>query len=283
PMPERNTYFIDPENGAEMGRLQHQDRMFTYGMGGLRPETDNDFSGIKYVLDIACGPGGWVLDLAQQQPEIEVVGVDISTVMIEYAQTHAQLKGLRNANFQLMSVLQPLNFEDNLFDLVNARFIMGFMPTGAWPGLLQECLRILKPGGCLRLTESEMAICNMPAVDQMARMMTYALHTSGYCFAPGGHQLGVTVMLGPLLRQAGCRDVKLHPYAIEYTRGSDLYDSFCENYRSAFQLARSFLIKTGAATPAEFELAYRQSLIEIQRSDFHGISYLLTAWGEKPG
>ena len=59
-----NVYFNDPESGAEMARLIDQDRLITRCMGGLLPERSNDFSGIHRVLDIGCGPGGWVLELA---------------------------------------------------------------------------------------------------------------------------------------------------------------------------------------------------------------------------
>ncbi len=58
-----NTYVIDAESGAEMARLIDQDRIATRAMGGLFSERD-DLSTIFDVLDIGCGPGGWVLDVA---------------------------------------------------------------------------------------------------------------------------------------------------------------------------------------------------------------------------
>src|SRR6266699_2543618 len=42
------------------------------------------------------------------------------------------------------------------FDLVNARTIAGFMRTSDWPALVQECVRILRPGGILRFTETDL-------------------------------------------------------------------------------------------------------------------------------
>src|SRR6266566_4894713 len=49
---------------------------------------------------------------------------------------------LDNASFLVMEALEPLEFADDSFDMVNARSIFGFMPTTAWPGLIQECVRI---------------------------------------------------------------------------------------------------------------------------------------------
>jgi ubiquinone/menaquinone biosynthesis C-methylase UbiE len=105
------------------------------------------------ILDIACGPGGWVLDLAFEYPKTKVVGIDISSTMVEYARVQAWTQGLENASFTVLNALQPLAFPDHPFDLVNARSLVGFMPDKAWPVLLQECTRVTRPGGVIRMTE----------------------------------------------------------------------------------------------------------------------------------
>src|SRR5215831_21124942 len=96
PDEQANVYISDPESGAEMARLIDQDRLITVGMGGLFPERSNDFSGIHRLLDGACGPGGWALEIAFQYPQIEVVGFDVSQAMIDYANARARIQGLEN-------------------------------------------------------------------------------------------------------------------------------------------------------------------------------------------
>src|SRR5437660_12153153 len=98
-----------------MARLLDQDRLITKGMGGLFPERANDFSGLHRILDVACGPGGWVLEVAFAHPEIEVVGFDISQAMIDYANAKARVRGLNNARFLTMDMLKPLEFPDCSF------------------------------------------------------------------------------------------------------------------------------------------------------------------------
>lgn len=112
------------------------------------------------MLDIACGPGAWALDVAQAFPQKRVTGIDISRMMVQYAKAEAREKGLYNASFQVMDALKPLAFADDSFDLVNARFITGFMSKAASPILVRECMRILRPGGILRLTECESPLTN---------------------------------------------------------------------------------------------------------------------------
>src|SRR5947207_50295 len=146
-------YFINQKLIEEMARLQRQAVLATREMGGVLPELqDADLERIHSVLDIACGPGEWAIEVAAQFPHIaQVVGVDISPRMVSYAFAQAAAKD-RKVTFQLMDVTRPLAFDDASFDLVNGRFLLSFLRREQWPPLIQECARILKPGGILRLT-----------------------------------------------------------------------------------------------------------------------------------
>src|SRR5579885_683313 len=62
----RGTYFIGAEESAEMARLLVQERLLTAGMGGLLAERQQDVTGFHTVIDLACGPGGWAMDLARE-------------------------------------------------------------------------------------------------------------------------------------------------------------------------------------------------------------------------
>jgi tRNA G46 methylase TrmB len=81
-----NTYVFDPESSEEMARLINQDRLLTRAMGGVFPGVSaSDISNLHQVLDLGCGPGGWVLDVAFEYPQIEAAGIDISRMMVDYA------------------------------------------------------------------------------------------------------------------------------------------------------------------------------------------------------
>src|SRR5712692_10065354 len=96
PQRSNESYIIDAESGAETARLMYQDRLTTRVMGGIFAELP-DLSTVHDILDIACGPGGWVLDVAFEYPKTNVVGIDISRTMIEYAAAQACSQGLENA------------------------------------------------------------------------------------------------------------------------------------------------------------------------------------------
>ena len=282
PSKSDNVYFSDTESGAEMARLIDQDHLINQGMGGLLSERSNDFSGIHRILDIGCGPGGWTLEIAFAHPEIEVIGFDISQAMIDYARTRARVQGLHNASFYVMDMMQPLDFPDNSFDLVNARFTL-FIPTPIVPQYLQECMRITRPGGTIRLTESEWtAPSTSLAMEQLLGLIGRALKRAGQSFSPSGNLVGITPMLRSLLREAGCINIGHKAHVIDYSSGEPVHDAFCKDFTTVYQLMQPFIIGTGVATQEEADRLLQQMQVEMLQDDFRAIMFILTAWGEKP-
>jgi trans-aconitate methyltransferase len=51
--------------------------------------------GVKRVVELGCGPGWFIADLAAEHPRVEFVGVDIHAAMIEHARATYQLPNLR--------------------------------------------------------------------------------------------------------------------------------------------------------------------------------------------
>ncbi len=280
PPTESNVYFNDPESGVEMARLVDQDRLITQGMGGPLSEQSNDFAGLHRILDISCGPGGWLLDIAFEHPDIEVVGIDISQAMTDYAQARAHVQGLHNASFHTMDMLQPLQFPEHFFDLINARFV-GWMPTAAWPTFLRECLRVARPGGTIRLTESEWFSTSL-ALEQELGMLVRALKKGGQSFSPSGNLYGMTPMLQSLLREAGCTNSHHMTHAIDYSFGEEVHQAICKDLVLAYRLVQPFIIRRGVATQEELDHLQRQLEWDMMQEDFRGIVFFLTAWGQKP-
>ena len=276
-----NTYFIDAENAAEMARLTNQDRLMTKSMGGLFPER-LDLTQIHDILDIGCGPGGWVLDVAREYPEKQVVGIDISTLMVEYARYQAYIQGLNNISFRVMNALEPLDFRDSSFDMVNVRFISGFMPSVVWSRFMQECLRIMRPGGVVRLTEPEYPLSNSLVVEKLGALLTKAMQVAGQSFSPDGRHVGITPMLGRFLRDAGCQDIQKAAYVLDSSMGTEEHLSQYQNTMVFLKLVQSFIIKMELITQEEVDQLYQRALTEMMSDDYCSLWYFLSAWGEKP-
>lgn len=275
------TYFIDAENAAEMARLINQDRLITRCMGGLFP-SQLDLGNMHAILDIACGPGGWALDVARTYPNTRVTAIDISQIMIAFAQYQAAQMDITNVHFQVMNILQPLAFPDQTFDLVNVRFISGFLPQTQWMPFLQECFRIMRPGGLIRLTEPERTISNSPSVEQLNDFLARAMHRAGQSSSPNELQFGITPLLRSFLTRAGYSNIQKAAYILESSAGTEEHLSQYQNSMVFFKLLQPFFVKAGITTQEEAEVLYQRTLDEMMKSDYCAVWYFLSAWGEKP-
>jgi ubiquinone/menaquinone biosynthesis C-methylase UbiE len=278
---EENTYFFDPESATEMARLINLARMFSTYMGGPLAEQTDPVQ-FQTILDLGCGPGSWVLDMAFDLPDSTVVGVDISRTMIDYANARARSQHLSNASFGVMDIRQPLDFADETFNLINARFLAIALYRDVWPRLIDECKRLLKPGGVLRLTEGDhFGLTTCPAFEKMKDLCMQLGYQMGYGFSPDGHSWGMTPVLPRLLRNAGFTEIKIRANAVNFSPFDEAYADIRDNTRVGMLQTRPIMIKTGMMTEEEFDKLYQQVEIEMLSDDFYGIWPLLTAWGTK--
>ncbi len=279
---EHSGYVLDPESPTEMARLINLDRFMTKGMGGPLVGVEN-LSPLHNILDMACGPGGWVLDVAFEQPDVEVAGVDISKIMIDYANARAQAQKLLNTSFSVMDITQPLDFADGTFDLINARFLFSVLLQEQWPKFIAECTRLLRPGGVLRLTELlDGGETNSLAKEQLHVFFSKALQRVEHSFSVSGQNIGMTIMLPRLLRNAGYEQVQHIMHALEVSAGTEIYTDFYRNSEIIYLLAKPFFLNTGVTTEEEFDQTYQQMLIELSSDDFIGMWHYMTALGVKP-
>ncbi len=96
------------------------------------------------VLELGCGPGFYACRLAQDYPEIETTGVDLSHSLIERARSRAASRKLNNCTFtrgDAQSLLDPTGSVDAI--IVSRLFLI--VPGKA--AVLREIFRVLRPGG----------------------------------------------------------------------------------------------------------------------------------------
>jgi ubiquinone/menaquinone biosynthesis C-methylase UbiE len=277
----RAGYVIDAENAAEMARLMVMDHLLTNAMGGPIPEQTNT-EHLQRVLDIACGPGGWLFDLVMRYPHIQGVGIDISDLMMEYATTQATAQGLSRLSFRVMDAAAPLDFADNTFDLVNGRIFTGFLAKEMWSALLSECFRIVRPGGLVRLTEGEWGFTNSAALDQLQHFSEVALKEAGRSFSPNGRTIGTAAVLRLLIQQAGFEQIQCRAHVVDYSAGTEAYESNCQNMLVFHKLYQPFLAQMQVASLEELEGLLSRMEAEMQAPDFCALDFFLTVWARKP-
>jgi hypothetical protein len=100
-------------------------------------------------------------------------------------------------------------------------------------------------------------------------------------YSQTGRFTGILPILGSLLRDAGCINIKLASHAIDFSFGTAAYEGFRRDASVVFKLFQPFIIRMGVATQEELDRLYDQLLLEMLREDFRGLMLPLTALGEK--
>ena len=277
-----STYFVqDRANQEELWRLQIVDDLTTAGMGGALPEQP-DPTTFQRVLDVGCGTGGWLIELAKAYPTcITLVGVDASLTYVEYARTRAAAAQVSNrVEFHVADALRMLEFPEASFDLVNHRLASSWLRTWDWRKLLQEYQRVTRPGGVVRITEPDvMVVGNRPALTRLSELFLQAFYQAGHGFTPTND--GVTSELARLLSQHGLQQVQTRAYTLHYRAGTPDGQLFFEDLRLLYRNIVPFLRKW-IRVPDDYEEIYQQMLSDMQQPDFVATWGLLTAWGETP-
>lgn len=281
----QSTYIFNAEQADELARLIQQGQALTRAAGG--PLSGLDAKTLETccdVLDLGCGPGDWALDLAFSHHDIDVVGVDISKLMIDYASARAHAQELHNVSFHIMDITKPLTFADASFDLVNARFLVAVLYRDAWVPFLQECLRILRPGGILRLTEPiDLGLTSSPSYEKLSGWMVHFYWQRGYSFSPDGKTIGLTHRLPYLLRQQGYQDVHQVGYAMDFSIDQeDTWKLMHDNAMIGMKKACDLFVKVGLAEREEVDMLYNQMMIDIYGEDFSAVWHFATTQGKKP-
>jgi ubiquinone/menaquinone biosynthesis C-methylase UbiE len=271
---------INPENGAEVARLSNQHRLLTTYMGDFFPQ-DVDTMRLSRVLDLACGPAGWVQDVAFAYQDVEVIGVDNCQSILNYAHSLARVQGLDNTYFVRMDIRQPLNFDENSFDFIRASMLAPALSVQDWSSLLAECKRILRPGGILCLIETEWPHTNSAAIQHLGRIVIEASRRIDQGYASDEQHSCTIAALVPFLHDAGFRQVRNKTYEVPLTPGLIGPHPIIELLRITLYLMESSLLEWGVTTRAEFDALVRQMELESIGQDFRGTFRIGEAWGEK--
>ncbi len=280
----QTTYALDSESTEELKRLLIQERILNKETGPLLPEgSQADIATMSTVLDLACGPGGWTLDLAAAHPHLQVTGMDISHLLLQFASDQARRRTLENVTFHTMDMKQPFPIADQTFDLINIRLIVLVIYRDVWPQVLKECLRVLRPGGILRVTETDtVGLSNLEAYEAFFALVYQASQKIGYGFSPDGKTFGMTHELEPLLHWAGYEQIESRPHIVSYSAGSTYHADMVYDFIVLAKNVIPLLVRTGVASQEEAEQSYQKMVESTQAKDFHALWYLLTTWGTRP-
>ncbi|EKJ73108.1 hypothetical protein FPSE_06721 [Fusarium pseudograminearum CS3096] len=107
-------------------------------------ETENDRLGFspRRVLDAGTGTGVWAMDYAEDNPEAQVVGIDLSPTQPDFVPP--------NLTFYIDDIEDQWTFSYK-FDMIYARMMTGSIRD--WPKFIQQSYDNLESGGWLELSD----------------------------------------------------------------------------------------------------------------------------------
>lgn len=253
---------------TELDRLRKQGDLFTSRVERVPSSFDRPRG---RFIDLACGAGEWALKMAREFPQAEsIIGVDIFPEAVAYANEEARLQGLE-VEFYKGDIFNLTSFEDNTFDLVNARFLAGILPANEeqWIAFVRECYRICKPGGMVQLTESNLSsMRKAPAYHRMIDLQMLVLAQLGKTFAET--ELAITPMLKMFVEEAGFVQAQYHAYAIDYSAGTPAHKVVAEDALVVSTLLKPIMVR-GIVSEEEFNQVYEQMEEELNDPKFRGL------------
>jgi ubiquinone/menaquinone biosynthesis C-methylase UbiE len=97
------------------------------------------------VLDLGCGPGAWLLDMAETFPKSNFTGVDLTNTLIGNDDMSKNIKFIKG------NVLDGLPFKNSTFDYIFIRNLSYGFSEQDWKFMINEIIRITKPGGWIEV------------------------------------------------------------------------------------------------------------------------------------
>ena len=95
----------------------------------------------RRILDVGCGTGDLAWRLAPKAEE--VVGIELSPAMVDFANRARATRVLPNVSFVLGDVTKALaDLPDGHFDLATTVLVLHEMPAEAWTPVLREVTRV---------------------------------------------------------------------------------------------------------------------------------------------
>ncbi|PVH70597.1 S-adenosyl-L-methionine-dependent methyltransferase [Cadophora sp. DSE1049] len=138
-----NLEYLLPNDEGENDRLDLQHHMYYLTLGGelyIAPIPEDQK--IHRVLDLRTRTRIWAIDFADEHPEKQVLGVDLSPIQPTFVPPNCQ--------FEIDDIEEPWEYKYK-FDFINMRMMVGCVSD--WPRCFKQCFDNLNPGGWLEVKD----------------------------------------------------------------------------------------------------------------------------------
>ncbi|KAI8286351.1 Secondary metabolism regulator LAE1 [Colletotrichum sp. SAR11_57] len=145
-VPDDEVQYAWPNDAEENERLDMQNEicfLTFHNKLGFAPPCDPDAK-VGRVLDLGTGTGLWAIEYADEHPDAEVLGVDLSPIQPRDVPP--------NLKFEVDDVEEDWLYSQK-FDYIHLRFLNGSIAD--WKKLFKKAYDFTKPGGYFELQEND--------------------------------------------------------------------------------------------------------------------------------
>ncbi|GAB4371441.1 MAG: class I SAM-dependent methyltransferase [Elainellaceae cyanobacterium] len=130
------------------------------------------------VLDVACGTGRTLRQIRGALPQASLYGVDLSPAYLRKAnQLLSEIPGVLPQLIQANAEETP--FTDNYFHGITSVFLFHELPPEARQNVIDECFRLLQPGGVFVICDS-IQVSDSPELAPAMRNFSSMFHEPYY-------------------------------------------------------------------------------------------------------
>jgi len=220
----------------------------------------------SYMLDIGCGTGRWVREMAGEFPDARVVGLDLVAPDESNPATSgvfaAAAQQPRSYAFVQHNIREPLAFAPASFDLTHMRQMTRDLPVAAWPHVVGEMARVTAYGGWVELAEGGLVHNGGPALETMQRWALQAWRVHGL-------DPRVSSQLGDLLHRLARTDIRTHTIDLPVgPHGGRFGELMGADFLARVEGMRAHIIAARAASPEAFTQAQSALRHEMDQLEY---------------
>lgn len=256
--------YVLPRHPSEIDRLDLQHYAIRAALGANHQAPVRN---PRRILDVGAGTGQWGWELTVEFPDALVVGLDLVAGKPDRPPRYQPVRA---------NLLHGLPFPDATFDFVHQRLLFLGIPTGSWPAVVEDLVRVTRPGGWIELVEGAvMRFGNAgPAIERLREVALKVL-------ASRGLDTSATVYesLDEYLWQAGAVDVQRREVELPVGEwGGPVGSLMGTDFRTAF--TRFLEFRSDVSAEEQRELLQR---VQEEYEERHVTANLGIAYGRRPG
>lgn len=235
---------------------------------------------MRTVLDIGCGAGDWLIDLACHYPGIQMYGLDINHETLKQARERCLYNHLTNIRWRQIDTVQDVPLPNSYVDLIHLRRCHYWIAPQRWRAFFAACTRLLKPEGWISVADIEVVELSSPAFVTLQSALWHTLKRLNHCMDPTGITYGNLPRLPGMLHASSFDQVSYELHAIDLGFMSGLSGQyFLSNALQNLYSTRDIIIAQGELSADTFDALFSQLQADLQDPYLCGWGYLISAWG----